>query len=226
MDESRHVGQGLYRADSGGRFREILSHVAKHNPFFASVEIKEQYPDNWSLFVSKNRDATVAVKPDGDIVSVAKVAGSQEKGWAQRAIQIAIKHGGDHLDCFETQLPELYAAAGMRPVARLKFNRDFVPPNWDYNLYREFNNGLPDVIFMAHDPDYVRYNPKDAVSVSSYEEGQAMQNRFLKEKSRAASRNKKAADLTRQEYKEIVIAGWMKRFGWDRENAERHFSMF
>lgn len=43
------------------------------------------------------------------------------------------------------------------PVARLKWNDDYAPPDgWDYDTFRTFNDGRPpDVVFMAYDPDRV-----------------------------------------------------------------------
>ncbi|WP_231611367.1 hypothetical protein [Rhodococcus sp. CX] len=81
--------------------------------------------------------------------------------------------GGRRLDCFDTVLPDLYADAGFVPVARLKWNDDHAPDEWDYDTFRTFNDGRPDVVFMAYDPDHVggTYTRGAGEYVDDYDEG-------------------------------------------------------
>lgn len=217
MPEKSHLGQGLYRIDSGTDFKKIMEDVVKGNKYAASVEVKDEYPDDWKLMTSKNRDATVAVKPDGDIVSVGKANGSNESRWGKRAIEIATKNGGDHLDCFETFLPHIYGAAGMRPVARVPFDDEFKPEGWDYDLYDEYNKGRPDIIFMVHDPSYKKYDPNDAELVGSYEEGQKMQKKYLDKRN---SKEKLAEEKDKdKDYDQRVVDGLREQFGFSRKKA-------
>ncbi|WP_260684584.1 hypothetical protein [Rhodococcus sp. KBS0724] len=67
-------------------------------------------------------------------------------------IRQAPRLGGHRLDCFDTVLPTLYAYAGFVAVARLAWNDDYAPDNWDYHQGGRFNGGRPDVVFMAYDP--------------------------------------------------------------------------
>jgi len=217
MSEKHHVGDGVYRIKSGKDFRGIMKKVVKNNKYAASVEVKDEYPDDWKLMTSKNRDAAVAIKPDGDIVSVGKANGSSESRWGKRAIEIATKNGGDHLDCFETFLPHIYGGAGMRPVARIPFNDEFKPDGWEYETYKEYNNGRPDIIFMVHDPSYKKYDPKDAKPVGSYEEGQEMQKKHLAK--RNSSKERLAETEEDRIYDETVISGLMEQFGFSRKKA-------
>lgn len=56
----------------------------------------------------------------------------------------ATKHGGKWLECFDTWLPRVYEKQGLTPVARIPFNREYAPKNWNYGKL-----GEPDLVFMA-----------------------------------------------------------------------------
>jgi hypothetical protein len=46
-------------------------------------------------------------------------------------------------DCFAGYLPRYYRQFGFEEVGRLPFNRDYAPPDWNYEKY-----GEPDVVFI------------------------------------------------------------------------------
>ena len=80
---------------------------------------------------------------------------------------------GGGLDCFDTVLPAIYAKSGFVAVARLKWNDDYAPDDWNYTTYSAFNGGRPDVVFMAHDPAALgsRYQRRSGRDVDSYDDG-------------------------------------------------------
>jgi hypothetical protein len=41
---------------------------------------------------------------------------------------------------------------GFRITGRMKWNDAHKPPGWNYGLYKNFNGGRPDVVFMVYDP--------------------------------------------------------------------------
>ncbi len=129
----------------------FIEHIteSKKNKFSSSVYIypREDYA-NMRLFMTADGKAGLAIKPDGDIVSVFTYG--EGKGRIGQLIEMAIKEGGRKLDCFNTVLPRFYSYFGFEPVAKLKWDETQKPPDWDKETYRKFQNGEPDVIFMAY----------------------------------------------------------------------------
>jgi len=93
-------------------------------------------------------------------------------------IQAAIAAGGKKLDAFDTFLSGIYETTGFKPVARLPWNDEFAPDNWDKNTFGDFNNGEPDVIFYVYDPDYFG-GATDVPKVTDYDDAVAAQNAEL-----------------------------------------------
>lgn len=99
-----------------------------------------------------NGRAGVAVKKDGDIVSVFKNPESSVKGFIKSAILASVKNGGDRCDCYSIggALPTMYCDCGMIPVCRIKFDNDFAPDGWNFE-----RDGEPDIVFMAYCGDSI-----------------------------------------------------------------------
>lgn len=127
------------------------------------------------LFLTDNGKGGVAVKPDGDIVSVFNTPGSGNKGMVSSALQLAVQHGGNKLDCFDTVLPKLYGACGFKAIARTRWNDEYAPPDWPKEQFRAFNGGKPDVVFMVYDPGHGAYQPGEGKVLDDYDQGVAMQ---------------------------------------------------
>ncbi|WP_342661655.1 hypothetical protein [Rhodococcus ruber] len=92
---------------------------------------------------------------------------------AQSMLRQATALGGHRLDCFDTVLPKLYTDAGFVPIARLAWNDDYAPDGWNYETYRRYNNGRPDVVFMAYNRRAVgsRYERGAGEYVANYDDG-------------------------------------------------------
>lgn len=92
------------------------------------VEVKDESEYNdCKLFVSDG-GSTVAIKPDGDIVSVCKHQGSTEKG--SELLAKAVAEGGDRLDAFGRGLFTFYTRNGFEPISRVDFSEPYAPPDW------------------------------------------------------------------------------------------------
>ena len=127
------------------------------------------------LFLTPDHSDGFALKGD-DIVSVFKFPKEQAKGVATTMLALATEQGGRRLDCFDTQLPFLYAKSGFTPVARLKWNEEYKPEGWDKETFKEFNKGEPDVVFMVHSATTPQtYTPGDSGYVADYDAGNAAQ---------------------------------------------------
>jgi predicted ABC-type ATPase len=89
--------------------------------------------------------------------------------------------GGRRLDAYDTVLPKFYAEAGFRPVARLRWDDQFAPDDWNYDLYDRWNGGRPDIVFMTFDPDRFgsEYDQSEGQYIDSYETGPVAQQRAL-----------------------------------------------
>lgn len=137
-------------AQSALEFQQRIQQSKDQNRYGAAVYVypAEDY-EKMRLFLSEDGKAGVAVKPDGDIVSVFSMPGSN----AGRAVMdLAVAAGGSKLDAFETILPSFYAAHGFKVVSRLKWDDSQAPSNWDKATFGKFNGGEPDVVFMVYDP--------------------------------------------------------------------------
>lgn len=104
------------------------------------------------LYLSEDGQSGIAVKPNGDIVSV--FAGDNApRGSGYTLMLLAIQNGGRQLDCFDTHLPDYYSLIGFKPVAKMKWNDEYIPEGWNKDNFKDYNNGEPDVVFMAYDPN-------------------------------------------------------------------------
>lgn len=123
----------------------------------ASVELKDDYTDI-NLYLSEDGESGFGIKPNGDIVSV--FSNSKEKGRSSYMLEMAISQGGRQLDCFDVYLVEIYEAHGFKPVAKMKWNDEYIPEGWNKENFKDYNNGEPaltagrrHVVFMAYDPN-------------------------------------------------------------------------
>lgn len=68
-------------------------------------------------------------------------------------LEMAISQGGRQLDCFDVYLVEIYEAHGFKPVAKMKWDDEYIPEGWNKDNFKDYNNGEPDVVFMVYDPN-------------------------------------------------------------------------
>ncbi len=156
-------------------FADAITAAKKGNASGAAVYVYpvEEY-QKMKLFLTADRRAGVAVKPSGDIVSVFN--NKAGRGVVHTLLEVAVANGGTMLDCFDTVLPKFYAAHGFRAVARQVWNDEYKPDGWDYEAFKAFNNGRPDVVYMALDPNYFgSYGAQDGTFVTEYDDAVAMQ---------------------------------------------------
>ena len=141
-------------------FSDALKDAKKHlGPAGACVEEKSieeltgrDEGHSWCrIFLSEDKRSGFVIKNADDLVSVFSAKGSNS---GDAVVEAAVAAGARRLDCFNTILPGFYAKHGFRPVARLKFDRDYAPYDWDYDHFAKFNNGAPDIVFMVYDNDF------------------------------------------------------------------------
>jgi hypothetical protein len=163
-------------------FSKSITKAKEANPNGAAVYV---YADDdykkMRLFVTEDGKAGVAIKRDGDIVSVFNTPGGL-KGVAFSALHLAVQNGGRKLDAFDTVLPIIYAKAGFSAVSRLKWDDSQAPSNWDKKTFKAFNNGEPDVVFMTYTGRKTPYAKGEGKLVDTYDEAVALQEKAIAKK--------------------------------------------
>lgn len=117
----------------------------------ASVELKDDYTDI-NLYLSEDGESGFGIKPNGDIVSVFS-NNKAEGGRSHYMLEMATAEGGRQLDCFDIYLTKIYETHGFKPVAKMKWDDEYIPEGWNKDNFKDYNNGEPDVVFMAYDPN-------------------------------------------------------------------------
>lgn len=171
-------------------FHESISKSKEGNPYAASVFV---YPideyDSSRKFLTKDGLAGAAIDKHGTIISV--FSHGKGKGRAAQMVMQAIKEGGNKLDHYDTRLSQYYYDFGFVPVARVKWNDEFAPDDWNKETFKEYNKGEPDVVLMAYqggDPNtlhqrYGRFGEIDLSGVpyyDSFEDAQNAQDKYVK----------------------------------------------
>jgi 8-oxo-dGTP pyrophosphatase MutT (NUDIX family) len=179
----------VYELDSerdAQAFKDGIENLKDGNPFFSSVYAYtvEEYK-NMRLFMTADGTAGFALKGD-DIVSVFVPEGPH-KGSARSFIARAVGLGGRRLDAFDTNLPHIYSKEGFVPVSRLTWDEGQAPTTWDKEVYSEFNNGEPDVVFMAYDPERIdsKYDSSEGEYFVEYGDAVDAQTKFVEQKDSA-----------------------------------------
>lgn len=167
----------LTRGKAAARlYSRLINDSKRNNRFGASVYVypEEEY-EGMRLFVTKDGLAGFALKGD-DIVSAFKSPKSNDRGVAFSMVRMGVALGGRRLDAFDTVLPSIYSVNGFRAIARMRWNDDYAPDDWSKETFVEFNNGEPDVVFMAYDPkrDGV-YTPDEGEYTEDYDDAVARQ---------------------------------------------------
>jgi hypothetical protein len=164
-------------APNAASYNADMTRAMAGNPAGAQVEIKSAEDlSGYNLFRTE-AGSGFAIKPDGDIVAVFASPNEPPRG-SYAMLQAAVQAGGTKLDAFDTFLPKIYENVGFRPVARLPWNDEFAPPNWDKKVFAKHNNGEPDIVFFVHDPEYFG-GAKDVPVVTDYDEAVRLQDEAL-----------------------------------------------
>jgi hypothetical protein len=153
--ENHGPNLNIHYIDDPEVFNRAICAAKGYNEYGAFVHTyeAEEYKD-MKLFIVNAGAAGIAVKKDGDVVSVFKNPDMAQKDDIEKInkelLLTAIDNGGKKLDCFDGFLPELYSKFGFEPGCRIKFNDRFAPESWDFE-----RDGRPDILFMIHNGDTV-----------------------------------------------------------------------
>ena len=141
----------------------------------ASVELKDDYTDI-NLYLSEDGESGFGIKPNGDIVSV--FSSKKVKGRAHHMLEMAVYEGGGRqLDCFDIYLTKIYETHGFKPVAKMKWDDEYIPEGWNKDNFKDYNNGEPDVVFMVYDPNTKKDN--EIPYIVDYDDGDKIQQKYF-----------------------------------------------
>ena len=147
-------------------YKELPQDIENGNSFYNAISqskidsgewgasVHAYTPEEYSqmkMFLSEDGLSGVAVKPDGDIVSVfvnptSKASDIRKRGHA--LVEFAKEQGGTKLDAFDTYLPDFYKKHGFEETGRDIWNEQYKPEGWNKDFYKQYNNGEPDVVYM------------------------------------------------------------------------------
>ena len=151
--------------DDISSFSKALGNAVDYNTFgpFVSKHTPEDLRESRALtFLSRDRMAGIAVWPDGNIGAAFNDRRSRNRKAIGELMLTALSAGGNKLDCFDGFLRRAYAKFGFTPVARVKFDWNYAPENWQ----KKFKE--PDVIFWVHCGDPVELVAKKINSYPTY----------------------------------------------------------
>lgn len=204
MQEKVVFDKSFEEVNSAEKFHEQITKSKEGNKWSASVFVYpvEEYQTS-RKYLTKDGKAGLSITKDGDIISVFSY--DKGKGRTPQLIINAIKGGGRTLDHYDTRLTDYYSQFGFVPVARVKWNDEFAPSDWNKETFKDYNNGEPDVIAMAYhggDPNtlYQRIgkfkNVKELLDKTPYVETWEEAKRLQKEYADKVSQELKSEEET------------------------------
>ena len=117
----------LQETKDSQKFASAIKAAKESNPNGGAVD---EHPieelNTFKKFLSEDGMAGVAVKQDGDITAVFKNTNLKERGVVNDLIITARANGGEKMDCYGRGLVNMYEQCGYVPVAKVKFNADYV----------------------------------------------------------------------------------------------------
>lgn len=103
------------------------------------------------LFLTPEGGAGFSVDPTTqEIGALFRHPGAKYQGIGTVAPLAGSQFGGEWLNAYDVNLPQMYSRAGFEPTARVAFD----PTYGDLpEFYRPFNQGQPDIMFMRRNPE-------------------------------------------------------------------------
>ena len=106
--------------------KEAKENVPVENAWRVDAHSKEEY-NSIKLFTTKG-GSCVAIKPDGDIISVCKNRNDKDTKGSD-LIRYAVDNGGVKLDSYDGN-HVFYTKNGFEPVSYVSFNEEYAPKDW------------------------------------------------------------------------------------------------
>jgi hypothetical protein len=152
--------QKIYEITNGDSYRKMMEDALVDNPYAASVTIHSPEEFNkMRMFVTEDGSTGITLTKEGFLGGAfSNPKSSLPQNLAQLLI-LGIKEGATTAEAFDTILPDYYSNFGFKAVSKTDFNDEFKPmvkngntlKDWDYETYKDFNDGKPDVVFFIYD---------------------------------------------------------------------------
>ena len=131
----------------------------------------------------------------------------------------AIENGGNKLDNYDGYLTRNYTQFGFIPVARVAFNEQYAPENWNYEKF-----GKPDVIFFMHNGDSVEtiaknYRNYEKIDTSTlplfedYDQAYAYRDSLIEEKKQSNVKQKDSFEKGKDVIRHLTAARMAAEYG-------------
>lgn len=151
--------QKIYEISNGEVYREMMIEALETNKFKSSVTVHSAEDfSNMRLFVTEDGSTGITLTKDGFLGGAFGNPKSSRPNNLAQMMLLGIKEGALTAEAFDTVLPNYYSLFGFKAVSRTAFNEEYRPlkengalEDWDYELYRDYNNGRPDVVFFIYD---------------------------------------------------------------------------
>lgn len=162
-------------------FHAIISEAKQSNPpetrWRVDVHDAGDYGDD-ELFVTEG-GSTIAVEPDGNIISVCKNKSDTQTRGAD-LLRKAISEGGDRLDAFGKDLYKFYTRNGFEPVSYTTFKEEYAPEGWQKGrdnpepvIFYKYTGNQPDTSYE----DFLRKIQPS----SDYDEAKSIRDKEMEE---------------------------------------------
>ena len=152
--------QKIYEVTDGNVYRQMMVESLKDNRFAASVTVHPAEEFNeMRMFVTEDGSTGITITSEGFLGGAfSNPSAGRPQNLAQLMV-VGIKEGATTAEAFDTVLPNYYSNFGFKAVSRTSFNEEFKPMvengnavrDWDFETYKKFNNGRPDVVFFIYD---------------------------------------------------------------------------
>lgn len=177
--------QPTFKVNDGELYYKAVTKAKKDNPYGAYVDSSNPEDlNNKQIYLYAGGSAGFAIEDDGNITNVFKnprLADNNTITGTELVLQ-ALDKGGDRLDNFDGYLTELYGQLGFIPQAKLKFDPNQAPEDWNYE-----RDGQPWIVFSKHTGDDIGtvikkalndeydYSLEDVPEAATYEEAKSLQ---------------------------------------------------
>jgi hypothetical protein len=152
--------QKIYEITDGKIFREMMVNFLKDQKFAASVTLHSAEDFNkMRMFITEDGSTGITLTKEGFLGGAFSDPNAKRPQNLAQLMVLGIKEGATTAEAFDTILPDYYSMFGFKAVSRTAFNEDYRPmvsngnvtKDWDYETYKKFNNGKPDVVFFIYD---------------------------------------------------------------------------
>lgn len=142
----------IYEITDGAVYRDLKIKGLVGVPMSKSVTIysEEEYSD-MRLFITEDGHTGITLRKDGHLGGAFASPKSNRKADLAQLLVIGIKEGATNAEAYHTFLPDYYSAFGFKAVSRVEFNEEIAGKEWDYEEYKRYNNGKPDVVHFIYD---------------------------------------------------------------------------